>query len=334
MLFDECSRRQNAAQLKFNQFNETMQRQVRNHEESTKLHKDSYRKLYEYRERVRAERNRDVQLLLSEAQAQRWTLFEREVRRIECLKTNGQFSGGRFDVALETELALSKAETSDEIAAALEEYRTAIDRPARVIAHSRHAIMQRYFDAGEADFDERSLAADPDMVQGFEAARSVQEINIRYARLIMELLTAEQAKSFESKLFATRSWSNGGYESFQRTSKGMLWSVRSLDSITDVQEASLAEIELRFEAQERAQSRREFESSVESEKLQTIEQMFGWESESEEHPAVKSAEDARQALSDQILREIRGVLTAEQLAELGPPFVEAPERLELNFDED
>ena len=333
-LFGEWSRRVSASTTKFNEYNAAIQRRTHNQSELRTLHRDSYRKFYQYSERVRAERDRDVQLLLSEAQAQRWTLFEREVRRIDSLATNGHFSGGSFDVVLETERALGETEMSDEIAAAIEEYRIAIDRPARVIIESRRGILERYFDADMTDFDQRNLADSPHMVQGFEAARTAQAINIRHARLIMGLLTAEQAKSFESELIGTRSWAHGGYEHYRRTLKGMLAGARSLESISEAQEAALAEIEARYDEPERALSRREFDASVESEKLQTIDQLYGWGSEPDGHPAVKSAAEARKALSDQVLREVRGVLTAEQLAELGPPFVEAPETLELNFDED
>jgi hypothetical protein len=334
-LFSECARRMQSAHTKWNEYNESLRTRHIDSREMWKLQMDSYRKLNEYGERIRAERNRDIQLLLTESQAPKWELFERDVRRIESLQNNGQFTGGRFDVVRETERALGKAEMSEEIVVTLEEYQVAADRPARVLLENRRAVMERYFDAASMeDFDEQELATDPLVAAGYQAARELQEINVRFARRIMGSLTAEQATSFEKALLATRAWSDDEHYAYVRTCAGMLGSVRTLESLTEAQEASLKDIESRFREQELLQSRREFDASVESEKAQTLDQLIVRREAPEEHAAVKSAADARQALSDQILREIRGVLSAEQLAELGPPFAEAPERLELNFDED
>jgi hypothetical protein len=269
-----------------------------------------------YRDGVREDLFGEVrELVLSEAQLERWGRFERHHRRqrIDEIDT-GALSGGAVDlIGLVNEMDVDP-ETRENLDSVLDRYAKELDEVIRRRIEMADEFSERQIE-GMKERGPNPMAMMDIYEEMFEETREAvleaREITEKYERLIAASLGEETRGAFRrafDRAFVPRVYGRSRAAEAVETAL-------SMESLTEGQRTELETLEEAYRREARPINRRWAEALLEHEaERMTIMEVFGPGGVQDE--AVREAARARRDLDDRYIEKVAAALTPEQREQL------------------
>lgn len=296
------------------------------------LYSDAARKAQRHRDRLRAELNSDLRTLLSEQQLQQWPVFERDLRRRDWLGCAWLFTGGGIDLVNALDSVATRADRDEQLESLLEDYKSAIDPSVQALERTQRAWMSVYW-SQTSEQRKSEAAMSPEEAEFAAACRNAQAVNLRWVRTLLEVANDEQRQAIEDQLFRNSSYHTVGWEDRRRLPPERMHRAFDAKELSVDQKAAIEETKIEFEQRLRNFQRRLFEACVAAE-ADMPDTEFRWSAPDRKTDArVEVVLKAGEELVADFVKEVRLILSEEQLRGLGPPYVEA-KLLELDLEDE